>query len=100
MRSSSSGVGFTGRYMPIAKKVAAVALILGMPYAFCRTKGGPIWQAPLTAKRRPNPYEGQQDARRAGAKLYERECASCHARGVGKALPLASPEVRDAAPGA
>ena len=38
-----------------------------------------------------------------GAKLYQRECAACHgaaALGVGKALPLASPEVRDAPPGA
>ena len=27
---------------------------------------------------RVNPYEGRDDAARAGAKLYERYCASCH----------------------
>jgi mono/diheme cytochrome c family protein len=89
--------------MQIAKRMAFVALILGMSCAFSRAKRGPVLQAPLAASQRPNPYEGQQDAQRAGAKLYQRECAACHgaaALGIGKALPLASPEVRGAPPGA
>jgi mono/diheme cytochrome c family protein len=50
-----------------------------------------------------NPYVADEDARRAGAKLYERECAACHGRsgeGYGKAPPLSSPSVRRASPGA
>lgn len=89
--------------MQSAKKIALVAMILSMSCAFSRTKGGPVKQAPLAAIQRQNPYEGQQDAQIAGAKLYQRECAACHgaaALGVGKALPLASPVVRDAPPGA
>jgi mono/diheme cytochrome c family protein len=89
--------------MQIAKRTALVAMIVGMACAFGRTKSGPVQQASLAASQRPNPYEGQQDAQRAGAKLYQRECAACHgaaALGVGRALPLASSVVRDAPPGA
>ncbi len=50
-----------------------------------------------------NPFEGQDRARRAGAKLFARECASCHgpngAGGLGKAPPLRQMEVYRAAPG-
>jgi mono/diheme cytochrome c family protein len=73
-----------------------------MQLAFSRTKTDPIQQAPEAANQQANPYQGQPQARRAGAKLYQRECASCHgadAQGIGKALPLASPEVRKASPG-
>ena len=51
-----------------------------------------------------NPLEGQENARRAGAKLFARECASCHGEnahgGLGKAPPLRQAEVYGAAPGA
>ena len=76
--------------------------VMIIPLAFSRTKASPIQRAPVAASQQPNPYEGQQPARQAGAKLYQRECAACHgadASGLGKALPLASPEVRQAAPG-
>ncbi len=89
--------------MQIAIRIALVALILSMQLAFSRRKGSPLHQAPPAATQQSNPYDGQQDAQRAGAKLYQRECAACHgadARGVGKALPLASPEVRATSPGA
>jgi mono/diheme cytochrome c family protein len=59
-------------------------------------------QAPPEAALRLNPLEGREDARRAGAKLYARECASCHGRdgaGLGKAPPLNRPDVYDASPG-
>jgi mono/diheme cytochrome c family protein len=51
-----------------------------------------------------NPLDGQERAQRAGAKLFARECASCHGRdgmgGLGKAPPLMQSEVYDAPPGA
>ena len=60
-------------------------------------------QAPPKEANRPNPYQDQEDARRAGHKLYERECSSCHgqdAQGTDHAPGLASPMVRQAPPGA
>jgi mono/diheme cytochrome c family protein len=52
---------------------------------------------------RSNPYKGDEDARRAGQKLFQRECASCHGRdaqGGERAPALASPALRQAPPGA
>jgi mono/diheme cytochrome c family protein len=63
----------------------------------------PIQRAPSAATGKQNPFEGQQNARRAGAKLFARECASCHgsnAEGGGKVPPLRQPEVHRASPGA
>jgi mono/diheme cytochrome c family protein len=80
----------------------AVLAMLIIPLAFSRTNARPVQHAPAAASQQPNPYEGQQQARQAGAKLYQRECAACHgadAHGLGKALPLAEPEVRQASPG-
>jgi mono/diheme cytochrome c family protein len=89
--------------MNTTAKISLVALIFNTQFAFSRARGTPLQQAPPAATQRLNPFDAQQDARRAGAKLYQRECAACHgedARGHGKALPLASPEVREASPGA
>jgi tetratricopeptide (TPR) repeat protein len=50
-----------------------------------------------------NPFEGQQRAEQAGAKLFARECAACHGRdgsGIGKAPPLNQGDVREAPAGA
>ena len=80
-----------------------VSAMLMTQLVFSRTKTTPVQRAPVAASQQPNPYEGQLRARQAGAKLYHRECAACHgadARGVGKALRLSSPEVREALPGA
>ena len=80
----------------------AILTVLIIPLAFSRTKASPVQHAPAAASQRLNPYEGQQQARQAGAKLYQRDCAACHgadAQGIDKALPLASSEVRQASPG-
>ncbi|MDP9112553.1 MAG: cytochrome c [Acidobacteriota bacterium] len=62
-----------------------------------------VQEAPPRTASIGNPYEGQDSARRAGAKLFARECASCHgengAGGLGKAPPLRQPGVYRAAPG-
>jgi mono/diheme cytochrome c family protein len=77
-------------------------ILLSLP-AFA-SNGTPLQQqssAPRAAA--SNPFAGNERARRAGAKLYRNECAACHGEnreGYGKALPLTSTEVRNAAPGA
>ena len=63
----------------------------------------PLQRAPARTAMVTNPLAGSERARRAGARLYDRECAACHgqkAEGRGKALPLLSPEARRASPGA
>ena len=63
----------------------------------------PVQQAPDGAVTLQNPYYGQDAAKRAGAKLFQRHCGSCHgqdAAGQNHAPALASPEVRNAPPGA
>jgi mono/diheme cytochrome c family protein len=37
-----------------------------------------IQGAPVKAAEKHNPFKGDERAERAGAKLYSRECASCH----------------------
>lgn len=63
----------------------------------------PVSRAPARAAAMRPSVAGDERAVRAGAKLYDRECKECHGahgEGIGKALPLAAPEVHDAAPGA
>lgn len=60
-------------------------------------------QAPRTWIARTNPMAGNPRAQKAGAKLYDRECAECHgaqAQGLGKAPSLRRIGVSQAAPGA
>jgi mono/diheme cytochrome c family protein len=60
-------------------------------------------QAPAKAAKLSNPFEGREDARRAGAKLFRRECAACHgerAEGLGSAPPLKQRRIYNAPPGA
>jgi mono/diheme cytochrome c family protein len=67
------------------------------------TAGGSLIQnVPPRAAGRRNPFEGDEHALRAGAKLYARECASCHGsnrEGLRHAPPLLQPEVQRAASG-
>jgi len=62
-----------------------------------------VQQAPPRASTLPNPFQGQQRAQQAGAKLFAHECSACHGpngRGMGKAPPLNQADVHDASPGA
>ena len=64
--------------------------------------GSLVERVPATAADSSNPLEGSERARRAGAKLYVRECAACHGlnrEGTGKAPPLGLAEVYKAPPG-
>jgi mono/diheme cytochrome c family protein len=70
--------------------------------AWCQD-GSLLQQAPPKVAARRNPMEGNERARRAGAKLFARECAPCHgvnAEGSGKAPPLGSAEVYQTPAGA
>jgi len=64
--------------------------------------GNLIQSAPAEAAERRNPFEADATAQRAGAKLYARECVSCHGsnrEGGRSAPPHKRPDVRSAAPG-
>ena len=59
-------------------------------------------KAPWAAHRRPNPYEGNPNAVRAGHKLFARHCAECHGengRGGRNAPPLDTHAIRRATAG-
>jgi mono/diheme cytochrome c family protein len=60
-------------------------------------------QAPARWAAKANPMAGDSRAQKAGAKLYERECASCHGSGANggrKAPALRQAGVSQAPPGA
>jgi mono/diheme cytochrome c family protein len=80
------------------------SLLLIATVISCATgRGSLIQRAPAAAANKQNPFEGDSHARRAGAKLYARECASCHGgsrEGHGHAPPLNQPEVHNATSGA
>lgn len=64
--------------------------------------GSLVQHAPATAAQLKNPFQGDKQAERAGAKLYARECASCHGmnrEGGKKAPPLNQAEVYGATSG-
>ena len=60
-------------------------------------------QAPPRHADRVNPMAGDTRAQKAGAKLFDRECAACHgadANGLGKTPSLRQPSVSGAKAGA
>lgn len=85
----------------IGRLIPAACLFLAVGFA---GDGSLVGQAPPRAAAVSNPLEGQDRARRAGAKLFAHECASCHGAngvgGLGKAPPLRQPDVYRATPGA
>ncbi len=78
-------------------------LLAGCLLAAARTRERDLLsRVPQTAASLPNPFENNQRAERAGAKLYVRECAACHGlarEGHGRVPRLNRPGVREAAPG-
>jgi len=65
--------------------------------------GSLVQRAEARAAERRNPRQGSDEARRAGARLYARECAACHGmnrEGRSRVPPLNRPAVYGATPGA
>ena len=80
--------------------IALVGLVLTVAWG---RVGSLVQQAPPETASIRNPLAGDGRAQRAGAKLYERECAACHGlkrEGTGKVPSLNRPGVIAAAPGA
>jgi mono/diheme cytochrome c family protein len=60
-------------------------------------------RVPGKAAEKQNPYQGNGEAERSGAKLYDRECASCHGakrEGLSKAPALVGREIQNTPSGA
>jgi cytochrome c oxidase cbb3-type subunit 3 len=84
-------------------RIAIALALLGL--SACVVGRHPYWtnRVPGAAQAAVNPYAGDAEAARAGAKLYAEYCASCHGRdaeGIGRKPALRSPVVRNASPGA
>jgi mono/diheme cytochrome c family protein len=83
----------------VTRLTACLLVATGIVQAACL-----VQEAPPRVLAMTNPLDGNDRAQRAGAKLFARECASCHGRegsgGLGKAPPLRQKEVYDAPPGA
>lgn len=87
--------------MKLSKLIWGACLLLAIASARSESL---MEHARQVAGAKTNPLAGQERAQRAGAKLFARECASCHGAnglgGAGKAPPLRQNEVYDAPPGA
>ena len=80
----------------------ATLAAFGPALAFNGQSNSPLQRRRGLSKTRTNPYAGQAEAQRAGAKLFLRHCAACHGpdgQGMGKTPPLISDRARNAAPG-
>ena len=81
------------------KTLQLTGFIVAIGVAGATVGGSLIQRAPARAAEKRNPFDDDGKAKRAGAKLYARECASCHGmnRGGGRsAPPLNQPEVQRA----
>jgi hypothetical protein len=81
-------------------RIACFLVAVGIAESGGRTL---VQSAPASVTKKRNPFEGNGKAGAAGAKLFARECASCHGvnrEGRRKAPPLNHPEVRKAPSGA
>jgi mono/diheme cytochrome c family protein len=83
---------------------ASICVLTGLFLAVAWARvGSLLQQAPAAAASLKNPLEGDARARRAGAKLYVRECAACHGlerEGAATAPPLSAAAVSGAPAGA
>lgn len=73
-----------------------------LAFAAWAAGGSLLQQAPPRFAGLTNPLEGDEQAERAGAKLFARECAACHGHngeGAGSAPPLRRSGVYEAPPG-
>jgi mono/diheme cytochrome c family protein len=85
------------------KRMSRASLGLLAAAVICAAGRSPLQQAPPECARKVNPFEGDPQAERAGAKLYARECAACHGanrEGIGKEPALNRADVSHSAPGA
>ena len=76
--------------------------LVAVGIAAATTGGSLIQRVPAKARDRRDPFQGDDHTLLAGAKLYARECASCHGRnreGGRHAPPLIQPEVQKASSG-
>ena len=81
----------------------AALIAFGPARALSGQSDSPLQRARGSSPAKTNPYVGQAEAQRAGAKLFRRHCAACHgqdAQGIGKAPPLISDRTKNAEPGA
>ena len=73
-----------------------ILAIVAVGIAGAAATGSLIHRAPAALAAKSNPFSGDEKARRAGMKLYARECASCHGlnrEGRKNVPPLSQPEV-------
>src|SRR5690242_18325137 len=87
----------------LSAALLSAAISGGFAAAANGRRGTLVQQAPANTSRLANPYEGDESAARAGAKLYRRECAPCHGKsgeGFRNAPPLNRTDVKNAPPGA
>ena len=80
----------------------SMAVLLSAASMTAKPKGDLIQRVPASSQQLENPLEANDGNRRAGNKLFLRECSACHGRealGKGRVPPLATPMVRKANPG-
>lgn len=84
-----------------------LSLYLGLGVLVClfgdlRAQSDTFQKAPPESAVLKNPYQGDSDHARAGAKLFRQSCASCHgteATGKGKYPNLRTDKIKQAPPG-
>jgi mono/diheme cytochrome c family protein len=81
-------------------RILAIGFVAALAFAAAASL---VQRAPVRAANMSNPLDGNENASRSGAKLYARECASCHGanrEGRGKAPGLNQPDVYQSSDGA
>ncbi len=81
----------------------AAAVLLSVTLAAAAAHTSALDRVPARFRLRPNPFQGTPEAAAAGAKLFARHCANCHAPGVTgrfRGPALNSFQIRHAPPGA